>query len=106
MKNERNANLAWLKVVEIVEAEKMSDTTARIVYRFPVLHTYLNPTMALHGGQQAAAFDIGTTWLLALIRKPPNFWMRFGTSRSLNVTYVRPAPEGEILLMETEVGLF
>lgn len=81
----------------------MSDTTARIVYRLPVGHSYLNPAKGLHGGQQAAIFDTFTSWLLALIRKP-GFWTRLGTSRSLTVTYLRPAMEGEMLLLEAEVG--
>ena len=82
--------------------EKTSDTTARIVYRFPVGHSYLNPSMTLHGGQQAAIFDIMTSWLFVLVRKP-DFWNRFGTSRTLNVTFIRPAVEGEMLRLETEV---
>ena len=96
--------LPWLRIVEIVEAEKLSDTTARIVYRFPVQHEYLNPNGGLHGGMSAGLYDTATTWLLHAIRKP-GFWMRYGTTRSLNMTYMRPAMEGEMLRMETEVNL-
>ena len=95
--------MPWLKAVEIVEAEKTSETTARVLYRFPVQRAYLNPAMTLHGGQMAAIYDIATSWLLALIRKP-GFWQQFGISSSLSVKYMRPAMEGEVLLLETEVS--
>lgn len=94
--------LPWLRIVEIVEVERTSDTTGRIVYRFPVQREYLNPTMTLHGGLSGGFFDTATTWVLDVIRKP-GFWMNFGTSRSLNITFLRPAVEGEMLRMETEV---
>lgn len=64
-----SANLAWINAVKVVDAEKTSQSTARITYRFPVLHEYLNPSMTLHGGQQAAFYDIGTSWLLYLVRR-------------------------------------
>lgn len=83
--------------------EKLSDTTARAVYRFPVLREYLNPAMNLHGGMSAGFFDTATTWTLTPIRKP-GFWMQFGTTRSLNVTFLRPAAEGEMLRLECEVS--
>ena len=60
--------------------------------------------MNLHGGLSGGIFDTATTWLLALIRRPAEgFWGRFGVSRSLSINYIRPAPEGEMLLMEAEV---
>lgn len=31
---------------------------------------YLNPAGTLHGGQQAGFYDIGTSWLLFLVKKP------------------------------------
>lgn len=69
-KGNPNANLSFLNAVKVVEAEKLSDTTARIVYSIPVMKEYLNPSMTLHGGQQAAFYDIGTSWLLYLVRRP------------------------------------
>ena len=100
----RNSNLTWLKAVEVVSVERTSETTGRIVFRFPVQREYLNPGMTLHGGMSAGMFDTATTWVLDLIRKP-GFWMSFGTSRSLNLTFIRPAMEGETLLMDCEVSL-
>ncbi|KAK5175224.1 uncharacterized protein LTR77_000361 [Saxophila tyrrhenica] len=98
----QNANLAWMRVVEIMSVEKLSETTARAVFRLPVQREYLNPAQGLHGGMAAAMFDTMTTWTLYPIRKP-GFWMLFGTTRTLNLTYLRPAPEGEMMLMECEV---
>lgn len=47
-------------------------------------------------------FDMCTsTALLAIGTR--NFWINGGVSRSLNVTFLRPAPEGEDCLMECEV---
>ena len=60
--------------------------------------------MTLHGGLSAGIYDVATSWLLDVIRKP-GFWLNFGTSRSMSVTFVRPAMEGEMLRMETEVRL-
>ena len=98
-----NANLAFLNAVKVVDAERLSETTARITYRFPVMQEYLNPSMTLHGGQQAAFYDIGTSWLLYLVRRE-GFWTNAGTSRSLAVTYLRPAVVGDGVLMECEVS--
>lgn len=95
--------LPWLRIFEVVEAQKTSETTSRIVFRFPVQREFLNPGMTLHGGLSAGIYDAATTALLELIRKP-GFWMRFGMSRSLNVTFIRPAVEGEMLLMDCEVS--
>ena len=58
--------------------------------------------MTLHGGQQAAMYDIATTWVLLLIAKP-GLWTNGGLSRSLSVNFLRPAKEGEWLRMECEV---
>ena len=99
----KHANLPWLRTVEVLSAERLSETTGRMMFRFPVQREYLNPARTLHGGLSASFFDTATTWVLDIIRKP-GFWMNFGTSRSLNLTFLRPAMEGEMLIMETEVG--
>ena len=96
--------MPFFKTLEIVEVVKTSETTARMVARFPVLRQYLNPTRTLHGGLSAAFYDTLTTWALESIRKP-GFWMNFGISRSLSVNFLRPAAEGEMVRMETEVYL-
>jgi acyl-coenzyme A thioesterase 13 len=59
-----NFLIPWLKKLEIVEAEMTGKTTTRILYRFPILREYLNPTRTFHGGAIAAFFDVCTTWTL------------------------------------------
>ena len=98
----KNFLLPWMQSIEVVEAVRKSDTTGHITYRFPAKHLYSNPSGNVHGGAQAAFFDVGTTWLLFLIQKP-GFWERMGITRSLNCTYLRPAPEGEMLRLECEI---
>ncbi|CAK4034684.1 hypothetical protein CBER1_05128 [Lecanosticta acicola] len=93
---------AWLETLEIIEAERTSKSTSRIVYRFPVLQQYLNPTQTLHGGAVATIFDIATSWLLYLVCEP-GFWTSMGTTRTLNCTYLRPAMEDEGLRLECEI---
>lgn len=94
--------LPWFDVVQIVSVEKLSKTTARAVFRFPVQREYLNPMMGLHGGLSAGIYDTATTWTLDPIRRP-GFWNFFGTTRSLNLTFMNPAAEGDWLRMESEV---
>lgn len=101
--HERSALLSWLQAAEVVEAVKTSNTTARVTYRFPVERNHLNPAGTLQGGMAAAMFDVGTSIMLHLIRRK-DFWWYLGTTRTLNVTYLRPAAEGEVLLMECEVS--
>ena len=97
-----NFTRAWRDDLEIVEAKKLTENTARAVYRFPVRQEYLNPAGGLHGGAAATFHDIGTSVVLNLISRP-GFWSTAGTTRTLNMTYLRPAMKGEILLLDCEV---
>ena len=56
----------------------------------------------LHGGCAATLFDFCTTMPLTLISRP-GFWQYLGVSRTLNVTYMRPARLGEEVLIRCEV---
>ena len=57
----------------------------------------------MHGGAQASLFDITTSLALIPISRP-GFWMLGGVSRVLTVTYLRPLPTGEKVLLECEVS--
>ena len=57
---------------------------------------------SLHGGCTATVFDLCTTTALAPIAKP-GYWDFASVSRTLNVTYLRPARAGERLLVISEV---
>ncbi|KAK5132064.1 hypothetical protein LTR08_000401 [Meristemomyces frigidus] len=94
-----NFTLAWRQDLEIVEAKKLTENTARAVYRFPVKQEFLNPAGGLHGGAAATFHDIGTSMLLSMVARP-GFWATSGTTRTLNMTYLRPAMKGEMLLLE------
>jgi hypothetical protein len=98
--------LHWMKSLEMTAAFKHSPTHTQVTFRFPVQREYLNPGGTLHGAAQSLFFDVCTTWLLGPIARKPDYWCSFGTSRSLNVVYLRPAREGDVLTLECEVSLF
>jgi hypothetical protein len=97
--------LHWMKSLEMTAAFKHSPTHTQVTFRFPVQREYLNPGGTLHGAAQSLFFDVCTTWLLGPIARKPDYWCSFGTSRSLNVVYLRPAREGDVLVLECEVSL-
>lgn len=58
----------------------------------------------LHAGATSAFFECATTWTLYPIARAPDFWASLGICRTIAFTYLRPAVEGEVLLMECEVS--
>ena len=88
----------------MIAAFKHSPTHTQVTFRFPVQREYLNPGGTLHGAAQSLFFDVCTTWLLGPIARKPDYWCSFGTSRSLNVVYLRPARKGDVLTLECEVS--
>lgn len=56
----------------------------------------------LHGGAVATIFDTTTSMCIAPIQRP-GFWDSGHVSRVINCTYLRPAPEGSVILIENEV---
>lgn len=60
-----------------------------------------NPTArTIHGGAIAMMFDNLTSLTMGLVRQP---WEHTGVTRNLNVTYHRPAVEGEAVVLWSEV---
>ncbi|KJR83445.1 thioesterase family protein [Sporothrix schenckii 1099-18] len=101
----------------------------RIVFGYSVQPEHCNRMYNMHGGATAALFDFCTSLALALAPSSPKeasspqadaalagdnndddndeeelikSWRRLGVSRTLNVTYVRPAPMGLAVLVECE----
>ncbi|SMR46379.1 unnamed protein product [Zymoseptoria tritici ST99CH_1A5] len=97
----KNFLLPWLDIVEVVEAEQLSETMSRATFRFPVQPEFLNPMGTLHAGATSAFFECATTWALFPIAKP-GFWKSLGICRTISFTYLRPAVQGEVLLVECE----
>ncbi|TVY14461.1 Acyl-coenzyme A thioesterase 13 [Lachnellula arida] len=87
------------KDVQIVSA---STNPGRVVFRFKIQPEHCNRLGNMHGGCTATIFDICTTCALAPIAKE-GFWAYSGVTRTLSVTYLRPIPEGETVLIEAEV---
>jgi acyl-coenzyme A thioesterase 13 len=87
---------------QLREVKILSEKHAIVTFAFKVDRFYCNGSGNLHGGSQSAFYDVCTSIALMGIGKP-GFWINGGVSRTLNVTYLRPAPEGTDLLMECEV---
>merc|ERR1711964_631568 len=82
--------------------ESASSNPGRTVFSYTVQPSHCNRLGNLHGGCTSTIFDFCTTAALAPIAKP-GFWAYAGVSRTLNVTYIRPVPLGEKVLIESEV---
>lgn len=76
--------------------------TSIATFRFRVERFYCNGAGNLHGGAQALIFDHLTS-LAVQATGEVGGWIVPGVSRSLNCTYLRPAPEGCVVLCECEV---
>jgi acyl-coenzyme A thioesterase 13 len=99
----KNFLLPWFDIVEIASAEKLSSTMCKATFRFPVQPEFLNPMGTLHAGATSAFFECATTWALFPIARE-GFWKSLGICRTIAFTYLRPAVEGEWLVMECEVS--
>lgn len=74
----------------------------KIVFSYTVQENNANQRGSMHGGCTASLFDFATSLPLCLISKP-GFWSYLGVSRTLNVTYLRPIPVGEKILIACEL---
>ncbi|RDL33625.1 Thioesterase ester dehydrase-isomerase [Venustampulla echinocandica] len=89
-------------VHEDIQLVTASSNPGRVVFRYTVKPSHCNRLGNLHGGCTATLFDICTTTSLAPIAKE-GFWVFAGVSRTLSVTYIRPIPVGETVLIDCEV---
>ncbi|KAI5360029.1 Putative Thioesterase domain, HotDog domain superfamily, acyl-coenzyme A thioesterase 13 [Septoria linicola] len=88
--------------VSLVSFTKLSDSTCQAVFKFRVERFYCNISGNLHGGAQALFYDMLTSFAMQAIGVK-GFWLNGGVSRTLECTYLRPAPEGVDVLCEVEV---
>jgi acyl-coenzyme A thioesterase PaaI-like protein len=80
-----------------------SPTTCTASFTFTVDIFYCNGGDNLHGGAQAAIYDMLTSIVLQTVCTP-TFWVGAGVSRTLNVSYVRPAPVGLEVICDVEIA--
>jgi acyl-coenzyme A thioesterase 13 len=71
-------------------------------FALTVPRSLCNPGNNLHGGAVALIFDMCTSMTVGVVARE-GFWDTGHVSRTLNCTYLRPAPEGSELLVECEV---
>lgn len=74
----------------------------KVVFKYTIQQNNCNRMGNAHGGFVASLFDWVTSMPLALVNKP-GFWFWLGVSRTLNVTYLKPIPLGEEILVEAEI---
>ncbi|EHK99921.1 putative Acyl-coenzyme A thioesterase 13 [Glarea lozoyensis 74030] len=86
--------------VELISAS--ATPVGSSICRFTVKPKHCNRLNNLHGGCTATLFDWLTTSALAPIAKP-GYWQYAGVSRTLNVTYIKPVPVGETVLVECSI---
>ncbi|PSK34445.1 hypothetical protein C1H76_9443 [Elsinoe australis] len=90
------------KSMRLIDASSDGPAHGKLVFEFDNDDHWSNNSANLHGGAQATIYDICTSIVLSLIARP-GFWMLGGVSRVLSVTYIRPAPVGETLILECEI---
>jgi len=74
----------------------------RATFSLLVPKSLCNAGNNLHGGAVALIFDVCTS-MAVVVASREGFWDRGHVSRTLNCTYVRPAPEGTELIVECEI---
>jgi uncharacterized protein (TIGR00369 family) len=85
-----------------IRLHSIAHAQPRVTFTFTVRPEHCNRLYNLHGGCAATLFDFSTTMAILLANKP-GFWQYLGVSRTLNVTYLRPIPDGQEILIENEI---
>jgi acyl-coenzyme A thioesterase PaaI-like protein len=88
--------------VKLKQVTRTGPNSSSIVFTFKVDRFYCNVSGNLHGGAQATMYDMLTGMSIQGIGRR-DFWLNGGVSRSLSVTYLRPAPEGVELECDVEL---
>jgi len=90
-----------LKLVSC-ERDGKDANIGRSTFALTVPISLCNGGSNLHGGAVALIFDLCTSMTVAAVARE-GFWDSAHVSRTLNCTYLRPAPVGTTLLIESEV---
>lgn len=89
--------------LKLVSTTAPSPTTnASVTFSYTCQPDHCNRLRSLHGGCISTLFDYCTTIPFVLVNKP-GFWEFLGVSRTLNVSFLRPVPSGEEVLIESEI---
>lgn len=83
------------------EIDPKDPTVARSVFQLHVAEELCNAGGNLHGGCVALAFDMCTSMTVTPLARD-DFWDGGHVTRTLNCTYLRPAPVGSEVLIESE----
>ena len=75
---------------------------AHCTFSLKVPRSLCNAAGSLHGGAVATIFDATTSMAIAPVMRE-GFWDSGHVTRTLNCSYLRPAPEGTELLIECEI---
>ncbi|KAL2167766.1 hypothetical protein VTG60DRAFT_826 [Thermothelomyces hinnuleus] len=86
----------------VLQSVKPDGPHPSVTFKFTVQPQHCNRLNNLHGGCTASLFDFCTSTVLAAVARP-GYWSYLGVSRSLNTTYLRPAPAGSEVLIECEI---
>lgn len=86
-----------LKLISATASPKVTAT-----FEFTVERPLCNRMDNMHGGAVSLAYDMCTTMAMAPI-STPDFWMFGGVSRTLSVTFLRPAMLGTEVVVECEL---
>ncbi|KAB5554857.1 HotDog domain-containing protein [Coniochaeta sp. 2T2.1] len=86
----------------VSSSPQTKDQNATVTFRFAVQPEHSNGFGNLHGGCNSTLFDFCTSAVLGMVNKP-GFFFWLGVSRQLNVTYLKPVPVGESVLIESEL---